>query len=89
MGGGGGGVEWCPSVGVALKQCCGSGMFNPVGFPITDKSLLGSKNSNKREGGKNLLSYLFCSHKSHKIKNYINFELMKNFLANLQRIRIE
>ncbi len=35
----------------------------------------GSKNSNKSE--KNLLSYIFCSHKNHKIENYINFELVK------------
>jgi hypothetical protein len=35
----------------------------------------------------NLLSYLFCSHKNHKIENYINFELVKKKIwANLQRI---
>jgi hypothetical protein len=34
------------------------------------------------------LSYLFCSHKKHKIENFINFELVvkKKIWANLQRI---
>jgi len=33
------------------------------------------------------LSYLFCSHKKHKIENFINFELVvkKKIWANLQR----
>jgi hypothetical protein len=45
------------------------------------------KHQQKRGVKKNLLSYLFCSHKNHKIENYINFELVKkNFWANLQRI---
>ncbi len=40
-----------------------------------------------REGEKKLFSYLFCSHKYHKIENYFIFELgNKIFLANLQRI---
>jgi hypothetical protein len=47
----------------------------------------GSKNSNKRGGEKNLLSYLFCSHKNHKTENYIYLELVeKKIWANLQRI---
>jgi hypothetical protein len=63
-----------------------------LGSRISD---LWSKNSNKREGWKNLLSYLFFSHKNHKIENYINFELVKTKIwanlqpknwANLQRI---
>jgi hypothetical protein len=34
-----------------------------------------------------LLSYLFCSHKNHKIESHINFELVKTKIwANLQRI---
>jgi hypothetical protein len=45
------------------------------------------KQQQKRGVKKNLLSYLFCSHKNHKIENYINFELVKKKLwANLQRI---
>jgi hypothetical protein len=36
---------------------------------------------------KNLLSYLFCSHKFHKIGNYLIFEMLKKKLwANCQRI---
>jgi hypothetical protein len=38
----------------------------------------GSKNSNKRDGvKKNLLTYLFCSLKFHKIVNYFIFEVLK------------
>ncbi len=73
-----------------VQQCCVSGMFfpdpdlYPPGSQIPD---LGSKNSNKREGGKHLLSYLFCCHKYHKIETYSIFELVKkNFWTNLQRI---
>jgi hypothetical protein len=46
----------------------------------------GSKN--KREGWKFVfLSYLFCSHKYHKMENYFIFELVKNIIwANLQKI---
>jgi hypothetical protein len=33
------------------------------------------------------LSYLFCSHKNHKIVNYINFQLFKKKIwANSQRM---
>jgi hypothetical protein len=36
---------------------------------------------------KNLLSYLFFSHKNHKIEYYINYELVKKKIwASLQRI---
>jgi hypothetical protein len=52
-------------------QCCGSGMF----IPDTDAEP-GYNHSNKRVGGKNL-TYLFCSHKYHKIENYFIFELEK------------
>ncbi len=44
------------------------------------------KTATKERSEKNLLSYLFCSHKNHKIENYINFELVKKKIwANLQR----
>ncbi len=47
----------------------------------------GSKNNNKREGWKKLLSYLVCSHKFHKTENYFVFELLKKKIwANFQRI---
>ncbi len=63
----------------------GSGMFIPDpgswNLSIPDP---GSKNSNKRE---NLLSYLFCSTKYHKIETYFIFELAKKKTgANLPRI---
>ncbi len=36
---------------------------------------------------KNLLSYLFCSHKFHKIENYFIFEMpKKKNCSNFQRI---
>ncbi len=42
-----------------------------------------SKNGNKRWGGKNVLSFLFCSHKYHKIETYFTIEqLKKKTLAN-------
>jgi hypothetical protein len=48
----------------------------------------GSNNSNKREEWKKICCRtLVCSHKNHKIENYINFELMKKKIwANLQKI---
>jgi hypothetical protein len=56
-------------------QCCGSGMFIP------DPDFYPSRIKTKERGGKNLLSYLFCSHKYHKIENYFIFELMKKKLG--------
>ncbi len=35
------------------------------------------KTATKERGGENLLSYLFCSHKILKIKNYFIFEMLK------------
>ncbi len=47
----------------------------------------GSKNSNKREGWKNLFSYLFCSHKFHKIEYYFIFDTRKKKIwPNFPRI---
>jgi hypothetical protein len=57
-------------------------IFTHPGSRISDP---GSKNSNKRGVKKNLLSYLFCSHKFRKIENYFIFEMLKNlgqFLKN-------
>jgi hypothetical protein len=43
----------------------------------------GSKNSNNKD----LLSYLFCSYKFHKIENYFIFEMLKKRIwASFQRI---
>jgi hypothetical protein len=48
----------------------------------------GSNNSNKREGLKQICCHTFlCSHKSHKIKHYSSFEVLKKKIwANFQRI---
>ncbi len=55
-----------------FSRCCGYGMCIPDPgswfLHILDP---GSQNSNKREGWKKLLTYLFCSHKFHKIKYYL------------------
>jgi hypothetical protein len=58
-------------------QCCGSGMFVPNFFlPISDLVSRIQKPQQKK-GEKNLLSYLFCSHKFHKIEKYFIFEMLK------------
>ncbi len=45
------------------------------------------KQQQKRGVKKNLLSYLLCSHKFHKIENYFSFEVLKKKIcANFQRI---
>jgi hypothetical protein len=45
------------------------------------------KPEQKRGVKKNLLSYLFCSHKFHKIGNYFIFEVLKKKMwDNFQRI---
>jgi hypothetical protein len=51
-------------------------------LPIPDP-----KTAAKERGEKNLLSYLFCSHKSHIIEHYFIFEMLKKKIwANFQRI---
>ncbi len=49
---------------------------------------LGSKNSNKRQGWKNIWCHTFLfSHKFHKIVHYFSFEVLKKKIwANFQRI---
>jgi hypothetical protein len=37
----------------------------------------GYKKQQQERGEKNLLAYLFCSHRYPKIENYLNFELVK------------
>jgi hypothetical protein len=45
------------------------------------------KTVTKERGEKNLLAYFFCSHKFHKIKYYVIFEILKKKIwANFQRI---
>jgi hypothetical protein len=63
-------------------------MFIPDFYPsrIPDLGSRIQKQQQKR-GEKNLLSYLFCSHKFHIIENYIIFEMLKKKIwANFQRI---
>ncbi len=56
--------------------------FYPPGSRISDP-----KTETKERGEKNLLSYLFCNHKFHKIVNYFIFEMLKKKIwANFQRI---
>ncbi len=67
-------------------QCCGSGMFIPD--PDFYPSRI-SKNSNKREGGKNCCYTFLCSHKFHKIAHYFSFDVLKKKIwANFQRIMV-
>ncbi len=65
-------------------------IFVHPGSRISDLRSRIQKQQQKRGVKKNLLFYLFCSHKNHKIdkiENYINFELVeKKTWANLQRI---
>jgi hypothetical protein len=45
------------------------------------------KTTTKDRGEKNLLSYLFCSHKFHKIANYFLFiKVKKKIWSNFQKI---
>jgi hypothetical protein len=86
------------SISVSKLQCCGSGMLIPDSrilifvHPGSQNPDLGSRIPDPKTATgmiKNLLSYLFGSHKYHKIENYINFELVKKKIwanLNLQRI---
>ncbi len=72
---------------VLNNQCCGSGIFIPdpgsCFLPILDP---GSKNSNKREGWKQICCHTFiCIHKFHIIENYFIEILKKKIWANFQR----
>ncbi len=54
---------------------------------IPDPGSRNQKQQQKRGVKTILLSFLFCSHKCHKIENYFSFELRrKKFWANLPRI---
>ncbi len=77
---------WRPGSSVADPGCL-SLVPDPDFYPsrIPD---LGSKNSNKREGWKEIFFHTFlCSHKFHKIEHYFSFEVLKKKIwANFQRI---
>jgi hypothetical protein len=63
---------------------CLSRILDPDFYP----SRIPDPKTGTTEGGeKNLLSYLFCNHKFHKIVNYFMFEMLKKQIwANIQRI---
>ena len=55
--------------------------FLPIPDPGSRISDPGSKNSNKRERWEKISCHTFlCSHKFHKIVNYLSFEVLKKFL---------
>jgi hypothetical protein len=64
--------------------------FYPSRIPDFESRIpdLGSKNSNKREGGKKISCHtFFCSHKFHITENYFILEMLKKKIwANFQRI---
>jgi hypothetical protein len=41
------------------------------------------KTATKERGKKNLLSFLFCSHKFHKIDHYFSFEMLKKKFGSI------
>ncbi len=58
-----------------------------LGSRISDPASRIQNQQQKRGVKKKILSYLFCSHKFHKIENYFIFEMLKkNCWANFQRI---
>jgi hypothetical protein len=68
---------------------CLSRIPDPDYYPsrIPDLGSRIQKQQQKRGVKKNLLSYLFCSHKFHIIEHYFIFELLKKKIwANFQRI---
>jgi hypothetical protein len=69
-------------------QYCGSGMFIPdPDFCFVHPGSRIQKQQQKRGVKKNVCPTFICSHKNHKIENYINVELVKKKIwANYQRI---
>ncbi len=69
---------------------CLSRIPDPDFLPIPDPGfrIPGSKNSNKREGGKKICCHnCLCSNKFHKIAHYFSFDVLKKKIwANFQRI---
>jgi hypothetical protein len=61
--------------------------FYPSRIPDLGSLIPDPKTATKKRGEKNELSYIFCSHKFHKIKNYFIFEMLKKKIwDNFQRI---
>jgi hypothetical protein len=78
---------WVWDSGSVADPGCLSRIPDPDFYPsrISDTE---SKNSNKREGSKNICCHnILCSNKFHKIANYFSFGVLKKKLwANFQRI---
>jgi hypothetical protein len=61
--------------------------FYPIRIPNPGSRIPDPKRATKKRGEKNLLAYLFCSHKFHKIEIYFIFEMPKKIIwANFPRI---
>jgi hypothetical protein len=63
--------------------------FYPSWFPDPRSRILDPKTATKERGEEKKLSYIFWSHKCHKIENYFNFEMLKKiFLACFQKFNL-
>jgi hypothetical protein len=51
--------------------------FYPSRIPDLGSRIPDPKTATKERGDKNFVSNLFCSHKFHKIENYLIFEILK------------
>ncbi len=75
---------------LGIRQCCGSGMFIPdpgswfLLIPDPGSRIPDPKTGTKESGETKLLSYLFCSHRFHKIVNYFIFEMLKKKKCTFQ-----
>jgi hypothetical protein len=84
-------LEILIAVGIVADQGCfiPDPDFCPSRIPDAGSRISYTKTATKERGEKNLLSYLFCSHKNYKNENYFDFELVKKkkkIWDNLQRI---
>ncbi len=86
-------LQLCMVEFIACSQCGGSGMFIPdpgcriLIFTHPGSRIPDPKTATKERDEKNLMSYLPCSHKFHKIVHYFSFEVLKKKIwVNFQRI---
>jgi hypothetical protein len=60
-----------------------------LSIPDPGRRIPDPKTTTKERGEKNLLSYLFCSHKFHKTENYFIFEMLKKTIwANFKEKKL-